>query len=527
MNRTSIEPAFSAWRDAARALLRRNVEPGQVEWIESEREACAVDRQQAAELEGATVAGVRAEDVSAAGVAAGVAAAGISVDISAANTRATGLHGPSSTAIPRELLARLQTAACYRAPDRWALLYRILWRWTHGERRVLDPGDEDGALLATRIAAVERETDDLLLLTLFRRRDPTMGLPEFVGWYEPRHDLLERAAERFAEKMGDSTWMLATPHGAAFWNGMLLFIGRTASEEQDEATHALPPGAMAGEAISSESAEALWLMYYANAFNGERTPMPLRYWRTPPAGPPLPASIARARSRLGAQAAPVSVPPAPPVEYSAMTPPFREPSGPPDACRRCALWRNARQAVAGVGPRRAPIMVVGEQPGEDENQRGESFIGPAGQLLDAVLARAGLERASLYLTYAVKHYKWETLDHQHEHASGQQPNRQRMHRMPARREVEACRYWLDKELAQVGPRVVVTLGPTALKAMSGAHVSLSEYLGQTIVHGDLMIVPTWHPAYALRTAHRGLRDDIVATIADAFRRAARSAGASG
>ncbi|ANB75339.1 uracil-DNA glycosylase [Paraburkholderia phytofirmans OLGA172] len=483
MKRIPIEPSFAVWRRAARALLRQGVEPSQIEWLESEG-AAAAPGMPAAESAFAT---------------AGASGSGIAT-------------GPapvlSAPAIPRELLSWLKTAACFRAPDRWALLYRVLWRWTRGERNVLDLNDPDGSLLDQRIRAIEHETEDLLTLTLFRRRDPSMGPPEFVGWYEPHHDLLARAAARFAARMGDSTWMLATPHGAVFWNGMLLRIGRPATEAHEQATHALPASAMTGEAITSTPTEALWLAYYASAFNGEPSPVPLRYWRMPPAGPPLPARLARERSRLGAQSATVTVPAAPPVEYSAITPPLLEPTGPLATCRRCALWRNAKQAVAGAGPAHAAIMVVGEQPGEYENQHGEPFTGPAGQLLDVALARAGLERGALYLTYAVKHYKWETLD------------QQRIHRTPARREVEACQYWLEKELTRIGPRVVVTLGATALRALTGAHVNLSEYLGQTIAHDGRLIVPAWHPSYALGTADTRLRDDIVATIAAAFSRAA-------
>lgn len=465
MKRIPIEPSFATWRRAARALLRQGVEPSQIEWVESD-----------------------------------------SAPASASDIGATA--APAAPAIPRELLFRLKSAACFRAPDRWALLYRILWRWTHDERHALDLNDPDGALLDHRFQTVEHETEDLLTLTLFRRRDPSMGWPEFVGWYEPHHDLLERAAARFAARMGDSTWMLATPYGAAFWNGMLLRIGRPAAEEHEQTAHALPESAMTGEAITSTSTEALWLAYYASAFNGEPSPVPLRYWRMPPAGPPLPARLARERSRLGAQSAAVTVPPTPPVEYSAVTPPLQEPTGPLSTCRRCALWRNAKQAVAGAGSAHAAIMVVGEQPGEYENQHGEPFTGPAGQLLDVILTRAGLKRETLYLTYAVKHYKWETLD------------QQRVHRTPVRREVEACQYWLEKELTQIAPRVVVTLGATALKALVGAHVNLSEYLGQTIAHDGRLIVPAWHPSYALTTADARLRDDIVSTMATAFSRAA-------
>ena len=427
---------------------------------------------------------------------------------SAGSTRTGGTGIAATPAIPRELLSWLKTAACFRAPDRWSLLYRVLWRWIHAERNVFDLDDPDGALLDQRIKTIERETADLETLTLFRRRDPSMGCPEFVGWYEPHHDVLERAAALFAASMGDSTWMLATPHGAVFWNGMLLRIDRPLAGEDQQTTPVLPERAMTGEAVTSMPTEALWLAYYASAFNGRPSPVPLRYWRTPPAGPPLPAHLALERSRLGAQSAAITVPPEPPVEYSAVTPPLVEPTGPLATCRRCALWRNAKQAVAGAGPAHAAIMVVGEQPGEYENQHGEPFTGPAGQVLDAVLARAGLKRETLYLTYAVKHYKWETLD------------QERVHRTPVRREVEACQYWLEKELTRIAPRVVVTLGATALKALTGTHVSLSEYLGQTIAHDGRLIVPAWHPSYALRTADAGLRDDIVATIATAFSRAA-------
>ena len=512
MKRISIEPSFAAWRRAARELLRQGVEPGLIEWLEVEGAAAGGGGSEALRDE-------RFPAVAAAGATSAATAADTPSKASTNSPSAsdTSLAAPTLTApaIPRDLLARLKTAACFRAPDRWALLYRILWRWTHGERHVLDLADADGAQLAQRIQSVEGETEALVVFTLFRRRDPSMGLPEFVGWYEPHHDLLERAAARFARRMGDSTWMLATPQGAAFWNGMLLRIGRPATEESEQAAHALPPDVMAGEATTSEPTETLWLAYYARVFNAGTAPVPLRYWRTPPAGPPLPARLARERSRLGAQSAAVAVPEMPPVEYSALTPPLREPTGPLAACRRCALWRNAQQAVAGAGPAHATIMAVGEQPGEHENQHGEPFTGPAGQLLDTVLARAGLERTALYLTYAVKHYKWEVLD------------QQRVHRTPARREVEACQYWLEQELTQIAPRVVVTLGATALKALTGAHVSLSEYLGQTIAHRGRLIVPTWHPSYALRTADARLREDIVGSIVTAFSRAAALAATSG
>lgn len=216
------------------------------------------------------------------------------------------------------------------------------------------------------------------------------------------------------------------------------------------------------------------------------------------------------RARDHAQA--VTVEPEPEDEHhrvSVLTAlPLRAPPATLAACKRCGLWRNATQAVAGVGPAPAALMLVGEQPGKQDDRDGQPFSGPAGQLLDEVLARAGLDRASLYLTHAVKHFKWESQ------------GRRRLHRTPASREIDACHHWLEVELAEVAPRVVVTLGATALKALAGPHISLSEYLGQTIAHEGRLIVPTYHPSYALRAPDTGLRDEIVATLVAALARAA-------
>ena len=118
-----------------------------------------------------------------------------------------------------------------------------------------------------------------------------------------------------------------------------------------------------------------------------------------------------------------------------------------------------------------------------------------------MLARAGLEREALYLTYADKDYKWETLD------------QQRVHRTPVWRELEACQYWLEKELAQVRATRGRHAGRDGVANVTGPHVNLSEYLGQTIAHDGRLIVPTWHPSYALGMTDATLRDDVVATIA--------------
>lgn len=203
--------------------------------------------------------------------------------------------------------------------------------------------------------------------------------------------------------------------------------------------------------------------------------------------------------------------------------PETDPDQQPDsleACRRCALWRDATQGVPGEGAKHAPIMMVGEQPGDSEDRAGKPFVGPAGKLLDNAMREAGVARDDVFITNAVKHFKWELR------------GKRRLHKTPAQREVEACRYWLDQELENVGPRVVIALGSTALKTLlQDPHVRLQDYFGTVTEHGGRLVLATWHPSYALRspdpeTRHKAF-SDIVETLgkASALVRGKRSLGA--
>lgn len=179
-----------------------------------------------------------------------------------------------------------------------------------------------------------------------------------------------------------------------------------------------------------------------------------------------------------------------------------------EQCRRCSLWHDATQGVAGEGSPRARIMVVGEQPGDKEDLAGKPFVGPAGRLLESAFQQAGVQRETTFLTNAVKHFKWEPR------------GKRRMHKTPAQREIEACRYWLEKEIRDVGPRVIVTLGATALKAvLQGMHVPLHDVIGRVIDHEGLAVVPTYHPSYALRATDEQSRAQAYEAIVDALRSA--------
>src|ERR671928_454377 len=156
-------------------------------------------------------------------------------------------------------------------------------------------------------------------------------------------------------------------------------------------------------------------------------------------------------------------------------------------CKDCPLWANATQTVFGAGDPHARAMLVGEQPGDEEDRKGLPFVGPAGRLLDRALEAAGIDREQLYVTNAVKHFKWQPR------------GKRRLHKTPAQREIEACLPWLKAELAAVEPRVVLCMGATAARAVMGGKVRITETRGQplhTPFGKDAVI--TIHPAYILR-----------------------------
>ena len=157
------------------------------------------------------------------------------------------------------------------------------------------------------------------------------------------------------------------------------------------------------------------------------------------------------------------------------------------ACRACPLWRTGTQTVFGEGGPHAALLVVGEQPGDREDVEGHPFVGPAGRLLDKALEANGVPRDEVYITNAVKHFKWEPR------------GKRRLHKTPAQREIEACLPWLEAELAAVEPRVILCLGATAARAVMGGKVRVTETRGQPL-HSPLGkdVIVTIHPAYILR-----------------------------
>jgi uracil-DNA glycosylase family protein len=180
------------------------------------------------------------------------------------------------------------------------------------------------------------------------------------------------------------------------------------------------------------------------------------------------------------------------------------------SCERCPLYIGATQAVVGEGPAPAAIMMVGEQPGDQEDRAGRPFVGPAGGLLDRALKESDLDRSNLFVTNVVKHFKHE------------QRGKRRIHKQPSRYEVQRCRWWLDQEMAIVKPKLVVALGATAAREIAGRPITMSRERGRLIRFGDgRNALATVHPAAILRIREETSQNDTYMALISDLKRAKR------
>ncbi|HEY3697524.1 UdgX family uracil-DNA binding protein [Phenylobacterium sp.] len=388
-------------------------------------------------------------------------------------SQAGGGRDDVSFTVPRGFLQLAAPAALHRSPERFALLYRILWRLGREPDLLRLSADPDVAKARAFAQAVDRAAHKMKAFVDFHRVEE----PEtFAAWYEPAHRVAERTAPFFVRRFAGKRFSLLTPDVCLHWDGEAL---------------AVTPGADPADAPAGDSLEDYWRAHYASVFD------PVR--RNLPAPRLIPEPVESAESRTAAMVSH----PAPEPSRRAVRAALRhsrdasyEDGGPTsleevaagvDACRRCDLWRNATQGVPGEGQAGARLMLVGEQPGDREDLAGRPFVGPAGQVLDKALAAAGAPRGETYVTNAVKHFKHELR------------GKRRLHKTPDAGEVAACRWWLDHERAIVRPRVIVALGATAAQAAFGRPVPIGKSRGQALQLSDqAQGVVTYHPSYLLR-----------------------------
>jgi len=181
-------------------------------------------------------------------------------------------------------------------------------------------------------------------------------------------------------------------------------------------------------------------------------------------------------------------------------------------CRACDLWKNATQTVFGEGVAKAEVMMVGEQPGDKEDLAGKPFVGPAGKLLDKAMLEAGIDRKQVYITNAVKHFKWEPR------------GKVRIHKKPNSKEIAACRPWLDAEIVAIRPKVIVLMGATAAQAVLGRDFKVTQHRGEFIeaaMPHPHQITATVHPSSILRAPDKDARREEMAAFIEDLQRVAK------
>jgi DNA polymerase len=337
-----------------------------------------------------------------------------------------------------------------------------------------------------------------------------VGRRRFVSWFEPDHFIVDRVAPFFQRRFNDMDWLIVTPKGSASWDGETLRTSDEPAEKPD----------------LRDDTDDLWRTYYANIFNPARlkvkmmmSEMPKKYWKNLPEAELIPGMIASAEAsviemgrkaaseplafhhRIQEAAARVPMPEAPTAgTLEALLAEARN-------CTRCDLHCMATQTVFGEGPVNAKVMIVGEQPGDQEDLAGRPFVGPAGRVFNEAVSAAGIDRTQFYITNAVKHFKYEPR------------GKRRIHQKPNMGEVQQCRWWLSQELDLVQPKLVVAMGATALFSLTEMRHKLEDVRGRPIaMENGRMLFVTVHPSYLLRIPDEGrkaeevarFREDIVA-----------------
>lgn len=407
--------------------------------------------------------------------------------------------------LPQAVGQLIEAVVCHSDPERYALLYRLVWRALNGERALLDQHADPLVHRLERLdKAVRRDIHKMHAFLRFRALSDPNGEERYVAWFEPDHHIVEAVAPFFVERFESMMWTILTPKGSLHWDRQRLMTG--------------PPAERPDSWTDDRFAEG-WQRYYESTFNparvnptAMRAEMPRKYWANMPETAAIPAMVRSAPARVQAM-----------LEAEAAIPRRRMPEKAVAAMARQApeslgdlnrliqrsepLVPGATQAVLGEGPEGAAIAIVGEQPGDQEDREGRPFVGPAGQLLTAALEEAGIDRGGLYLTNAVKHFKFV------------QRGKRRIHQSPTTGEVKHYRWWLMTELGFVRPRLVVALGATAALALSGRSVAVLRERGPMAFDGWNGFV-TVHPSYLLRLPGDEERQRAQAEFVADLRRAA-------
>jgi len=461
VRQVEITRSFKAWQYAARDLLRNGVPPSEVIWHERAAQQSALFAQNA------------------------------TTRVDANNTA-----GSSEIRVPARFLDVAKHVAAHRTASKWASLYTVLWRIVHENRNLLRVQVDPDVESLLRMDREVRHDAHRMQGFLRFRKVLNDGSDYYVAWYRPDHYVVPMVAPFFANRFSTMRWSILTPDCSADWNGSELRFG---------------PGVDRTRAPADDELEKLWRTYYQATYNPARTnvklmrqEMPARHWATLPEADAIAQALIDAPHRIhrmeeAAKQAPSA------LSLVPATSSLDELRAAATHCDGCPLHRCATQTVFGEGPQQARVVLIGEQPGDQEDLAGKPFVGPAGEVLDRALREAGLNRSAIYITNAVKHFKFV------------ERGKRRLHQTPRPLEVVACRPWLEAELRVIRPEIIVCLGSTASRSLLGATFQLMRERGRFLqTRWAPKLIATLHPSAVLRAgvdedqqrAYEMLRDDL-------------------
>jgi len=459
--RLANETDFEGWRTAARSLLTQNIAPEEVDWRVGDKSPGLFDTPEFVP---------------------------------------TQTQGPQLS-VSRDFILLCKTAILYRDPARFSLLYRLLWRTREEPNLLRIAFDSDVIKVRSMAQAVRRDLHKMKAFVRFREVDINendQSWSGFVAWFEPSHHIVAASAPFFTGRFTNMRWSILTPDMCMHWNGETLSYSK---------------GANKADAPTEDAGEDLWRSYYRSIFNPARlkvsamqSQMPKKYWRNLPEAELIADLIANADKRKNVMiAAQPTEPQRKIVKYTAEK---KNGMAESDGAKAVLHQLNTEmlvngeykleeyctQVVFGSGAVPSDIMLLGEQPGEQEDLAGQPFIGPAGKLLDLALQEAGIERSNIYITNALKHYKFKLQ------------GTRRMHMVPSVGDIKTYLPWLQGEIAIVQPRIIVALGAIAARAITGEALEIEANRGKlfNLIDGQKVMV-TYHPAFILRTPDKAIK----------------------
>lgn len=402
--------------------------------------------------------------------------------------------------VSKSFLDQAKLAATHRDPNRWNLLYRLLYRLQDQRDLLKNEVDTDVAELKRLEAQIRRDLHKMHAFVRFRKvEDPgpaNHSQEHFIAWYRPDNRILPLAAPFFAERFAPMRWTILTPDESVSWDPETKHLTYTAGTGKESAPQ-------------EDQLEDLWRSYYGSIFNparlnpeAMRAEMPVRYWANLPEVALLPELMQRAESRVASMVTRQNnQPTAAPFVPAEHTLPVLRAALP--ACQGCELYQHAIQVVPGTGNPTASLMLVGEQPGDQEDHQGLPFVGPAGGVLRKALEELNISPEAVFMTNAVKHFKFV------------QRGKLRLHQNPRMSEINACKPWLSAEIEAVKPKVILCLGASAAKSLLGSTFALMKDRGtfKETAFSD-RVMATVHPSAVLRAADAAGHDLLYSYLRD-------------